>query len=108
MKISPFTWQELEAALRNIGVDLSCGTCAERFFTGGTTGNPHTCSASDTLASDLTIFAEALGVLVGSLPWFRGVAVERGRVCLRVAPGTLPPGEVRIHIEIREQAKSKK
>lgn len=33
--------QELEQACRNIGFDLTCGACAERFFTGGSWSGEH-------------------------------------------------------------------
>lgn len=36
------TFEEIEVACRNIGYDLSCGTCASVFYTGTPTGE-HTC-----------------------------------------------------------------
>jgi hypothetical protein len=40
------TMKDIEIACRNIGYDLSCGACAEIFFTGGSWGSAHdpTCS----------------------------------------------------------------
>jgi len=35
------TDEDAIVACRNIGYDLSCGACAERFFTGGWWGSEH-------------------------------------------------------------------
>jgi len=47
------THEEIEVACKNIGYDLSCGACAERFFTGGSWGTEHeeTCATLAALKS---------------------------------------------------------
>jgi hypothetical protein len=35
------TNDEVMIACKNIGYDLACGACAERFFTGGSWGSEH-------------------------------------------------------------------
>jgi hypothetical protein len=50
-------YADLEVACKNIGYDLSCGACAERFFTGGSWGAEHnaTCATLVSLKSTARI-----------------------------------------------------
>jgi len=54
LKISGMTDAEVEIACKNIGYDLSCGACAERFFTGGSWGSEHdeTCATREALKAN--------------------------------------------------------
>jgi hypothetical protein len=46
VKEPTFTLDEMLQALRNVGVDVKCGACIERAFTGAT-GHTHSCGLGD-------------------------------------------------------------
>jgi hypothetical protein len=41
LKVGSLDTEQLVAACKNIGFDLTCGTCAEIFYTGGSSGHAH-------------------------------------------------------------------
>lgn len=43
VRLLGLTEDELKIALKNVGVDLSCGTCASQFYTGHEVPFDHTC-----------------------------------------------------------------
>ena len=44
---SSLTLKEVFQVLKNMGHDTECGSCMEVAFTGGSTGNPHSCGFVD-------------------------------------------------------------
>lgn len=85
--MSGLTHEQIIIACKNIGYDLTCGSCAAVFFT-GYGGYPHTCASTDPVVSEVAALEAQLTAARAENERLRE-ALERIRAWDMLNPGPL-------------------
>lgn len=85
------TWKQLTAACKNIGFDLTCGGCAQLFFT-GLPAHTHSCKGNFGKGERHRIAA-----WLDTYPWRGDGSLNLGDICQALRTNKLVPGPLAPH-----------